>query len=405
MKLLIVSQYFSPENFRINDLAVCLVERGHTVTVLTGTPNYPDGNFFHGYGIFKKTISNYHGVEVKRVPLVPRGKGSGVQLALNYVTFALFASIMGPFLCRGEYDLIFVCQLSPVTVGIPALMLKKIKKIPIIFWVLDLWPESVTAAGAINSPKVHWALAKLVLYIYNRCDKIIVASNGFIASILNKGVALGKTGYLPNWYEPEYNKKAQISADPASLGLPNGFVIMFAGAIGVAQDFESILSVAEKLKSFHDIHWVILGDGRKFEWVMEQIEIRCLSDNFHLLGRRESHAMATYFSCADVMLVTLKKDPVFALTVPGKIQSYLACGRPIIAALDGEGGRVVVESGAGLSSRSEDVDGLTESVLTMYRMSKIDREKMGMRGKEYCETNYEREKLIDRLEKWMRELA
>lgn len=405
MRILIVSQYFWPENFRINDLTKGLIERGHEVTVITGIPNYPAGKFFPGYGFFKNLRQNYHGVAVKRVPLVPRGNGRGMSLALNYLSYAFFASLLAPFICRGRYDLIFVCQLSPVTVGLPALLLKKIKKVPIIFWILDLWPESLSATGAIRSPKILNRVDQLVRFIYRGCTLILTSSKGFIPSISSKGVAIEKTGYFPNWNEPEYNSTGSDTRLPPGVVLPQGFRVMFAGNIGVAQDFDTILSAAEKLKGFADIQWIVLGDGRQLEWVTEQIKSRELGNTVHLLGRHQPEAMPAFFAQADVMLMTLKKDPIFALTVPGKIQSYMACGKPIVAAIDGEGGRVIAEAGAGLASASGNAEALAQAVTTMYRMPREEREAMGKRGQQYCNKNFEREMLLDRLEGWMAEVV
>lgn len=399
MNILIISQYFWPENFRINDLASGLVERGHEVTVLTGMPNYPEGKLFSGYG-FSIRHEEYKGVKVIRVPLVSRGNGKSLRLIANYISFVLTACLFGPFLCRGKFNLIFVCQLSPVTVGLPALLLKKIKRIPIIFWVLDLWPESLSATGAINSPSILKMVDAMVRYIYRGCDKILVSSQGFIASIVGKTVNSAHLDYFPNWQEPEYS-----DATSSTECLPEGFRVVFAGNVGSAQNFETIVSVAEILKGYRDIKWIILGDGRCLDWVKKQIELRNLSASFHLKGRYPAEMMPAFFAQADVMLVTLKRDPVFALTVPGKIQSYMACGRPIVAALDGEGGRLITESGSGLSVPSEDVDALAGAILTMYRMPKDEREAMGKRGKEYCEENFHRDKLLDRLDGWMRELV
>ena len=404
MRVLIVSQYFWPEDFRINDLAVGLVERGHEVTVLTGIPNYPQGRFFPGYGLFKSAREAYRGVRICRVPLVPRGGGSGHRLVLNYLSFALSATLLSPFRCRGPFDLIVVYEISPVTVALPALFLKKLKHAPILFWVLDLWPESLSATGAIRSSEVLSLLDTLVRFIYRGCDKIIVASRGFLPSITAKGIAAERTGYFPNWYEPGYATRPATGAVVPS-GLPAGFRVMFAGNIGAAQDFGTILSAAERLKPYRGIFWVIVGDGRRWEWVKEEVQRRGLEDRVLLLGRRPPEAMSGLFSHADAMLVTLKQDPAFALTIPGKIQSYMACGRPIVAALDGEGGRLIQESGAGLATPAEDADALANSVLTMYHMPKQEREAMGNRGREYCEKNFERGMLFDRLEGWMRQLA
>ncbi|HIJ94479.1 MAG TPA: glycosyltransferase family 4 protein [Desulfuromonadales bacterium] len=398
MRVLIVSQYFWPENFRINDLASGLAERGHEVTVLTGMPNYPEGKIFAGYGFWIRQ-EEYKGVKVIRVPLISRGNGRSLRLIANYMSFALSACLFGPILCRAKSDLIFVCQLSPVTVGLPALLLKKIKRIPIMFWILDLWPESLSATGAINSKSILKVVDNLVRYIYRGCDKILMSSQGFITSILAKASKSANPDYFPNWQEPEYSMAKIIPEN-----LPEGFRIVFAGNIGSAQNFETIISVAEKLKGNLDIQWVILGDGRCLEWVKEQVELRNLSSSFHLKGRYPAEMMPSFFAQADIMLVTLKRDPAFALTVPGKIQSYMACGRPIVAALDGEGGRLIIESGAGLSVSSEDVDALADAIMTMYHMPKDEREAMGKNGKDYCEENFDRDKLLNRLEVWMQEL-
>lgn len=406
MRVLIVSQYFWPESFRINNLATELAARGHRVTILTGQPNYPDGKFFSGYGWFKRRREKYGDVEILRVPLVPRGNGGGVRLALNYLSFALFSIVFSPIvLWRHKFDIIFVCQLSPVTVGLPALLLKMLKRVPVIFWILDLWPESLAATGTVRSPAVLKMVGALVGFIYRGCDKIIVSSRGFSDKVAEKlgHAPPGRIEYFPNWQEPEYDS-GEGSASPREP-LPAGFRILFAGNIGAAQDFETILTVAERLKDYRDIHWVILGDGRRFAWVKEQVELRGLTRSFHLKGRHPANAMPEFFSQADVMLVTLKRDPLFALTVPGKIQSYMACGRPVIAALDGEGGRLIDEAGAGLSVPAEDITGLSEAILTMYRLPKEEREMMGIRGKTYCHKNFDRETLMDRLEGWMRELA
>lgn len=403
MKILIVSQYFWPENFRINDLAAGLVERGHKVLVLTGIPNYPDGQFFPGYGLFRKQRQEYKGVRIIRAPLLPRGRGGGIRLAINYFSFAFFASVLSVFFCREKFDLIFVFEPSPIIVGLPAIVLKKLKSIPILFWVQDLWPESLSATGAISSERILNSVRKLVCFIYRHCDRILIQSPAFSSLIESQGVSSEQIIFFPNSVEAVYKPVAAQSNLETNNLLPSGFRIMFAGNIGAAQDFETILLAAEKLKDRSDIHWVVLGDGRRFEWVKEEIRVRGLSGTVHLLGRHPFEAMPVFFAEADVMLVTLKRDPIFALTIPAKIQSYMACEKPIVAALDGEGSRLITESGAGLASPAGDADALKESILTMYQMPKEEREAMGKRGKAYCDANFEREMLIDKLEGLMRE--
>lgn len=402
MKILIVTQYFWPENFRINDIAVGLVGRGHQVTVLTGIPNYPDGRFFPGYGIFNNLREDYKGVKILRVPIIPRGSSSGVRLFLNYCSYALIGCLLAPFICRDNYDSILVFQLSPITSGLPAIVIKWLRPTPILFWIQDLWPESLAATGAIRSKKIIVHINQLVRFIYKKCDLILVQSRAFISSVEQQGINLDRIEYLPNSYENIYKP---VSVNERDMHLPTGFCIMFAGNIGVAQDFPTIISAAIKLQQYTDIQWIILGDGRRRSWLEQEVEKQGLKNCIHLLGRQPMEAMPHYFAAADVLLVTLKKDPLFALTIPSKIQSYMACGRPIVAALDGEGGHLVAESGAGLSVPTEDPNALAEAVLAMSRMSKEERDAMGIRGKEYCEANFDREVLIDRLEGWMRNLT
>lgn len=405
MKILVVTQYFWPENFRINDLVIGLQDRGNDVTVLTGIPNYPSGRIFRGYSFFGPMRESYKGVRVLRVPLIPRGSGTGFRLFLNYISFVLFATLLGPFYCRGKYDLIFVYEPSPITVGIPAIILKMIKHIPLVFWVLDLWPESLCAAGGISSRWILQAAQKLVRLIYRNCDLILVQSRAFIPGVEELGGQPDRIRYFPSWAESLYEslKVEENAAEYASL--PKGFRVMFAGNIGASQGFDVIISAAAMLKMYSDIHWLILGDGRMRDWVVRQVRDRQLTRTVHLLGRYPVEAMPGFFALADAMLVTLKKESVFSLTIPGKIQSYLACGKPIIAALDGEGARVIEEAGAGISCPAGDPKALAEAVLTMYRMPESERKAMGLRGRAYYECHFEREMLLDRLNGWLEELS
>lgn len=404
MKILVVTQYFWPENFRINDLVLGLKQRGHKVTVLTGMPNYPEGNFYPGYGFFSPCREEFEGVPVLRVPLVPRGRGKGMMLALNFLSFAVFASLLAPLRCRGDFDVIFVYEPSPITVGIPALVLKIIKRAPVMFWVQDLWPESLSATGAV---KARWLLKLvewLVRFIYRGCDLILVQSQAFVPPVERLGGNRKIMRYFPNSAEALYTPVVLPDDAPERVNLPAGFRIMFAGSIGAAQNFGMILDSAERLKSYPDIHWLILGDGRMLPWVKKQIEERGLGSTVHLLGRHPVESMPRYFSLADALLVTLRKDPIFSLTIPAKVQSYLACGKPIIAALEGEGARIIRESGAGLVCAADPPNGLANIVLEMYNMDIKERQAMGERGQEYFKAHFERNMLLMRLEGWFKDL-
>ena len=404
MKVLIVTQYFWPEDFRINDLALGLKQRGWEVTVLTGKPNYPRGSFFEGYGFLKRSRDNYEGIPVIRIPLLPRGEGGAWRLVANYISFALLASILGPLYCWDRFDVIFVYEPSPVTVGIPAIVLKKLRGAPIFFWIQDLWPESLSATGMVQSPFILRIVAKLVRYIYRRCDRLLVQSRSFAGPVQQLGADPDRIAYFPNSAEELY-QPVSLPEDALERSLlPSGFRIMFAGNIGASQDFETILAAAERLRIYKDIHWVVLGDGRMAGWLAQEIRRRGLSDNVHLLGKYPVTSMPRFFALADVMLVTLRRDPIFSLTVPSKVQSYLACARPIVAALDGEGARILEEAGAGTVVPAQEADRLAEAVLGLYRMPKAEREAMGASGRAYYLANFERNLLLDRLDGLLRAL-
>ncbi|HSD60199.1 MAG TPA: glycosyltransferase family 4 protein, partial [Burkholderiales bacterium] len=400
----IVTQYFWPESFRINDLALGLAELGHAVTVLTGQPKYPEGQYFRGHGPLGPYREVYGPVEVLRVPLLTRGGGGGARLAMNYLAFVLSASLLGPLRCRGAFDAILVYEPSPVTVGVPARMLKAIKGAPILFWVQDLWPESLSAASAVRSPLILGWVERLVRWIYRGCDRVLVQSEAFAEPVIRLGVPRERVLYYPNFAEAFYRPLPAVQA-PEFAALPKGFRVMFAGNIGASQSFETILAAAERLRGQPDIHWVVLGEGRQSAWVAQEVERRGLSGRVHLLGRHPTESMPGWFAHAGAMLVTLKRDPVLAVTVPAKVQSYMACARPIVAALDGEGARVIRSAGAGIAAPAEDAEGLARAVTDMYRMTDAERRAMGARGRQFFEAHFERDMLLHRLDRWLAQVV
>jgi len=404
MRILIVTQYFWPENFRINDLAQGLAKIGHHVTILTGKPNYPTGRFFEGYSFWNRGRETFAESDVVRVPLIPRGNGSGFRLAVNYLSFALSASLLAPFLVRGSFDVILVYEPSPVTVGLPALVLKRLKRAPILFWVQDLWPESLSATGAVQSKWVLGLVASLVSFIYKSCDLVLVQSRAFVDHVRARGARADLIRYFPNSADALYGPVEQGTVRVSGV-LPDGFRVMFAGNIGAAQSFETILAAAEVLRDRHAIHWIILGEGRQSGWVREEIARRGLAHCVHMLGRHPEDSMPEWFAQADALLVTLKKSPIFALTIPSKVQSYMACGRPIVAALDGEGARVVEEACAGIVVPAEDAAALAEAVVRLSEMPSSERDTMGRNGRRYFLQEFERDTLIARLDAWMKEMA
>lgn len=402
MRLLVITQYFWPENFRINDLVEGLIQRAYEVTVLTGLPNYPSGKLSPGYTLRGPYTEHFGSAELVRVPLIPRGKAGGLNLVLNYLSFAVTASVLGNWRCKGHYDAILVFEPSPITVGIPARIIAKLKGAPILFWVQDLWPESLSATGAVMSPQILKVVEGLVRWIYKGCTRILVQSEAFVQPVARLGVQLDKINYFPNSAEAIFRGG---SSDKKWTGptLPTGFRVMFAGNIGAAQSVATILAAAEILRSYSDIHWIFVGDGRLAGWLKKEVVERGLASQIHLMGQFPLASMPDWFAQADLMLATLRRDPVFALTIPSKIQSYLACAKPIVAALDGEGARIVQLSGAGFTAAAEDAEGLAVAVQNIYKMAPAERKVLGENGRKYYEKHFDRETLLDKLDVWLKE--
>ena len=401
MKLLILSQYFWPENFRINDVVEGLTERGHAVTVYTGIPNYPTGRYFAGYGFLGPLRERYKAAEVRRAPLIARGDGSGVRLALNFLSHALFATLLAPWLARGRFDAILVYEPSPMTIGIPARTLRALKRAPLLFWVQDLWPESLSATGAIKSSALLALVDRLIKWIYRGCDRVLVQSEAFIPSVEAHGVPRSRIRYLPNSAENFYRRLEPSVQDAEARELPQGF----RGNIGAAQDFSTILAAAELVKHESAIQWIVVGDGRMRGWVEGEVRRRGLQASFHLLGQRPPQRMPRYFAHADVLLATLRREPIFAYTIPSKIQAYIACGKPVIAALEGEGGRNIREAGAGWVVPPENPQALADAVIAASRLARSELSSMGERGEAWFREHFERDKLLSRLEAELREAA
>jgi glycosyltransferase involved in cell wall biosynthesis len=397
MQLLIVSQYFWPENFRINDLASELVTRGHEVTVLTGLPNYPTGRIFEEFLDNPKKFSIYKGVRIYRVPVVPRGRGT-VKLFLNYLSFPISACIFGLWKLRDQkFNAVLTCQLSPVTVGLPGAFLARVKNAPMVMWVLDLWPDTLKAIGVVKSPRLLAYVGMLVGFIYSRCDLIWAQSRSFIPKIRRLAGPRIPIMYFPSWAEDLFKVEALKPAPevPVRSGC---FSIMFAGNIGEAQDFECILSAANLLRRHSNIRWLIVGDGRMSSWVRAEIERRRLEGCVLMFGRHSVERMPEFYLHADAMLVTLADQEIFSMTIPGKLQSYLAAGKPIIAALNGEGADIVRAANAGFACEAGNAVGLAKIALKMAELPSIERLAMGKSGLEFSKREFDRQMVVDMAE-------
>lgn len=404
MRILIVSHVFWPENFRLNDLAAELAARGHDVTVLTGIPNYPEGRVFPEFERDPKQFTNFKGVAVVRVPIITRGQGR-VRLVLNYLSYVLSGSLIGAWrLRKRSFDVIFVHESSPVTVGLPAIVLRALKKAPIAFWVLDLWPETLEAIGIVRSRVLLNAVGKLVSFIYSHCDLILAQSRSFMPQIANYCEDSSKVVYFPSWAEPLFSDNTHAPASEVPQK-EHSFNVMFAGNIGEAQDFPSVLAAAELLKSDRRVRWLVVGDGRMRAWVDEEIRRRELQDCVLMLGRHPVERMPSFYQHADALLVSLKDEPIFSMTIPGKLQSYLAAGIPIVAMLNGEGADVVERSRSGVRCRAGDANGLAAAISRLAALSPEEREIMGRNALTVSAEEFNRNKLITKLEGWLESLS
>ena len=397
LKILVVSQYFWPENFRINDLVKEWMQRGHEVTVLTGVPNYPMGKVFDTYLKHPQAYVQFEGAKIIRVPIIPRGNNR-VSLTLNYVSYVISGFFVGAWKLRDvRPDVIFVFEPSPVTVGLPAVWIGRLKKIPVVFWALDLWPDTLAAVGAVRSTTILRWIGYLVRYVYNRCTLVLGQSRGFLGSIAKYCEDETKIHYLPSWAESVIDNNETKPAPELSM-LGNRFTVLFAGNIGEAQDMPAVLHAIEELRTNSNICWAIVGDGRKYEWLINEVRTRGLQDQVVMPGRFPIERMPSFFAHADALLVSLKSDPVFELTIPGKVQTYLMTGVPLLGMLDGEGATVIEDAQAGLTCSAGDGAALARKVMELADMSPEKRRHLGKNGQAYAQREFGREQLMDRID-------
>lgn len=404
-QILFVCQYFYPEVFRGNDVAFHLAEEGHDVHVITGTPNYPTGKFYAGYGLFKKRYEIVNGVKVTRLPIFPRGDNK-LSLMLNYFSYLVVGCVyMLWHAMFHKYDMVFCQQLSPVMMSTPAVLYKKLRKVPLYTWVLDLWPESLTAAGGINNKRVLAFFDWFVKKEYKWSDKILTSSKSFDKSILEYGDYKDKIVYYPQWSDGSSKSPLTDSyIQDSSVKLPeipSGFRVMFAGAVGEAHGFECNMQAALLTKEHKNIKWVIVGDGRKLPWIQQFVEDNALEETVLTLGRFPSETMPFFLQKADVMLVSLTNSPLFNLYAPAKISSYMASGRPIITCLNGEGDEVVKEAECGWNVPAGDAEQLAKLIIKLSRTDKKELAEKGANGLAYYSEHFTKDKCLKNLDKIM----
>jgi glycosyltransferase involved in cell wall biosynthesis len=362
------------------------------VDVLTGKPNYPDGKIFPGYLAAGCTREFWEGANICRVPIFPRGFRSGTRLFLNYLSFILSGAVLGAWQLKyTKIDVILVYAPSPLLQALPALFIGWMKRIPVIVYVQDLWPESLTATGYVRNPLVIRLVGWLVNVIYRRSNLILVSSLPFLDSIKQFSTT-SEIVYYPNSVDASFCNPAS-GLKPDVPALDHGFCIVFAGNVGAGQAVHVITDAADRLRAYKEIRFVVIGAGSELEWMRSQIVDRGLT-NLFLAGRYPVQAMPHLLSRASALLVTLADQEIFAATVPNKIQAYMAVGRPIIASMNGEGARLVREADAGIAVPAEDSEALANAILKLHAMTVSDRDRLGQNGKSYYCQHFDHERLV-----------
>ena len=390
--ILVITQYFYPEEFRINDMCAEWVKRGYEVTVITGYPNYPQGEYYDGYGWFKHQKQIWRGVKIIRLPLMARKQGS-VRLALNYLSFVVSGFIWA-HTTKIKADYVFTFEVSPMTQALLGVWYSKRRMIPNYLYVQDLWPENVEIVTGIHSPLVLKPIGKMVDYIYKRCDVIFATSPSFVKEI-QKRVKKNKdkVKYLPQYAE-EFYKPVERKPVPE---IPNddSFKIIFTGNIGKAQGLDILPKAARLLKGKENVKFVIVGDGRDKDNFLKQISDNGVQDMFIMIDRQPPKRIPELLAACDAAFISFMPDPLFEKTIPAKLQSYMACGMPIIASANGETKRIIEKAECGSCSDIGDVDGLIDSIKRMLSDSKTD--KMKMNSNLYYDNKFEKTRIMDNL--------
>lgn len=393
-KILIYTNHFYPESFKINDLAFELAKAGKDITVITGIPNYPTGSFFKGYGFFKNRKESINNLNIIRLPLIARGNGSKFRLLLNYVSFALSAIIHSFYIAFFKrYDVIIVHHTTPIFISIPSIIVKRIQKIPLIFWNLDLWPEIVVANTGIRHPFFFNNILNLVKWINTHVDVMLIGSKGYEKPMIERNIPKNKIIYFPNWAENIFydNKYKDLNIP---VNMPNGFNIVYAGNIGNSQDFEHVIK-AIVLTRDEAINWIIVGNGRKFTWLNKEIERLDLTHKVILTGHLAAEFMPALYRKADALFASLVDEPIF--TLPLKITTYLTAGKPILTMMNGEGYQLIKELNCGLSCLAGDYIGLAENAKKLASMSKEELEMIGNNATSYSNQTFNPKVAITKL--------
>lgn len=394
--ILVIAQYFYPEQFRINDICTEWVKRGYKVTVVTGIPNYPQGKYYDGYGLFKKRKETYNGMDIIRIPLIPRGNNT-IMLALNYLSFVVSGFFWKAF-TKIKADYVFIFEVSPMTQALPGVWYAKKRKIPCYLYVQDLWPENVKIITGITNKSFIGTIGKMVDYIYRGCTMIFTTSESYIQSIHDRGVPLNKIEYWPQYAEDFYVHLEEYDIDEISKD--NSFNVIFAGNIGFSQGLDVLPEAAEIIQTRFDkkIRFNIVGDGRYKNELVNKVNSKGLNDMFNFIPNQPATRIPEFMAASDVAFLSLTDSPLFAMTIPAKLQSYMACGIPNIASATGETAKIIKESNSGLCGRPGNAEELADNIINLASKSKEELMQLGDNARKYYEENFNKQALLNRMD-------
>ncbi|SHJ79250.1 Glycosyltransferase involved in cell wall bisynthesis [Clostridium amylolyticum] len=396
--ILVITQYFYPEQFRINDICTEWVKRGYKVTVVTGIPNYPQGKYYDGYGLFKKRKEIYNGMDIIRIPLIPRGN-NGIMLALNYLSFVV-SGFLWKALTKIKADYVFIFEVSPMTQALPGVWYAKKRKIPCYLYVTDLWPENVEIVAGITNKRILNSIGVMVDYIYKRCDRIFTSSESFIQAIIDRGTKREKLEFWPQYAEDYYKPVDRNNTNIPEIPQDDMFNIIFAGNIGFAQGLDVLPEAAKILKETNTkVRFNIVGDGRFKETLKSNVEESQVTDYFNFIDKQPATRIPEFMAVSDATLISLSKSKVFSITLPAKTQSCLACGVPVIVSADGEIQDVINKADAGVCSDAGDAKGLADNIKKLVSMSVEKHKDMAQNAVEYYQKNFDKETLLNRMDK------
>lgn len=391
--ILVVSQYFYPEQFRINDIAAEWVRRGYRVTVLTGIPNYPQGKFYKGYNWFRGRRETWNGIDIIRIPLIARGK-TPIGMVLNYFSFVISGFFWKCF-TKLRADYVFTFEVSPMTQALIGVWYAKKHHIPNYLYVQDLWPENVEIVTGIHTKLIIGPIGKMVDYIYRHCDKIFATSPSFVEEIRKRipgeeEKAIYWPQYAEEFYQPSEIKSELIPEDGV-------FNITFTGNIGTAQGLEILPDTAKLLKeSGTRVRFNIVGDGRNKENFLRQIHNLEVDDFFHLIGWQPAEAIPKILAASDIAFLSFSGNPLFSMTIPAKLQSYMACGMPILAAASGETKRIIEDAACGICCEIGDADKLADAIRHLQNGACLS--DMAKRSRAYFEVHFTKKELMDEID-------